>query len=146
MKKSLLPILATLLTCLTAQAWPAPQKRRGHAPIAVVAWSFDRCETCGATATYAIEVRPGGPRIARCEQHRPGAPGDPDYAPAIDTAPPPATGSPASGFYLPPTSGYVNPDVTYVHGYYRNGRYVSGHYRTKPNGTTSDNFSHRGNV
>lgn len=36
---------------------------------------------------------------------------------------------------------------TYVHGYYRqDGTYVQPHYRSDPNGTTSDNFSTRGNT
>jgi opacity protein-like surface antigen len=34
----------------------------------------------------------------------------------------------------------------YVRGYYRsNGTYVAPHYQTNPNGTTSDNYSTRGN-
>lgn len=33
----------------------------------------------------------------------------------------------------------------YVHGYYRNGKYVEGHYRTKADRTTSNNYSHAGN-
>ena len=36
---------------------------------------------------------------------------------------------------------------TYVNGYYRkNGTYVSSHYRSDANGTTSDNWSTRGNT
>lgn len=35
----------------------------------------------------------------------------------------------------------------YVNGYYRNdGSYVQGHYKADPNGTTSENYSHQGNV
>lgn len=36
---------------------------------------------------------------------------------------------------------------TYVNGYHRsNGTYVQGYHRSDPNGTTSDNYSHEGNV
>ena len=36
---------------------------------------------------------------------------------------------------------------TYVKGYYKqNGTYVEPHYRSSPNGTTTDNFSTKGNV
>lgn len=35
---------------------------------------------------------------------------------------------------------------TWVSGYYRNGKYVSGHYRTKKDSTTSNNYSHKGNT
>lgn len=35
---------------------------------------------------------------------------------------------------------------TWVSGYYRNGKYVSGHYRTKKDSTTSNNYSHKGNI
>lgn len=34
----------------------------------------------------------------------------------------------------------------WVDGYYRNGTYVKGHYRTRANGTKSDNYSTEGNV
>lgn len=34
----------------------------------------------------------------------------------------------------------------YVHGYYRNGKYVQPHYRTKKDSTTSNNYSHKGNT
>ncbi|NRT88092.1 hypothetical protein [Clostridium beijerinckii] len=36
---------------------------------------------------------------------------------------------------------------TWVSGYYRkNGTYVNGHYRTKKDSTTSNNYSHKGNI
>lgn len=35
---------------------------------------------------------------------------------------------------------------TWVSGYYRKGKYVSGHYRTKKDSTTSNNYSHKGNT
>lgn len=35
---------------------------------------------------------------------------------------------------------------TWVSGFYRNGKYVSGHYRTKKDSTTSNNYSHKGNT
>lgn len=35
----------------------------------------------------------------------------------------------------------------YVSGYYqKDGTYVQGYYRSSPNGTTSDNYSHTGNT
>jgi len=35
----------------------------------------------------------------------------------------------------------------YVQGYTKNdGTYVQGHYRSSPNGTTSDNYSTKGNI
>ncbi len=35
----------------------------------------------------------------------------------------------------------------WVNGYTkRDGTYVPGYYRTNPNGTTSDNYSHKGNI
>ena len=41
----------------------------------------------------------------------------------------------------------VNPNSTYVNGYYRsNGTYVQGHYRTTPNSTINDNYSTYPNV
>lgn len=41
----------------------------------------------------------------------------------------------------------VNPNHTYVNGYYRsNGTFVKGHYRTKPNTTNHDNYTTSPNV
>ena len=41
----------------------------------------------------------------------------------------------------------VNPNNTYVNGYYRtNGTYVSGYYRTTMNSTISDNYSTYPNI
>lgn len=38
--------------------------------------------------------------------------------------------------------GQVNPNSTYVNGYYKNnGTYVNGYYRTTPNQTINDNYS-----
>jgi hypothetical protein len=38
--------------------------------------------------------------------------------------------------------GQVNPNSTYVNGYYKsNGTYVEGYYRTTPNNTINDNYS-----
>lgn len=35
----------------------------------------------------------------------------------------------------------------YVNGYTKSdGTYVPGYYRSSPNGTTSDNYSHKGNI
>jgi hypothetical protein len=49
------------------------------------------------------------------------------------------------------TNGYYDysskgSNETWVSGYYRNGKYVSGHYRTKKDSTTSNNYSHKGNI
>ena len=38
--------------------------------------------------------------------------------------------------------GQVNPNKTYINGYYKsNGNYIEGHYRTNPNNTINDNYS-----
>jgi hypothetical protein len=43
--------------------------------------------------------------------------------------------------------GQVNPNSTYVNGYYRsNGTYVYGYYRTTPNNTINDNYSTYPNI
>ena len=43
--------------------------------------------------------------------------------------------------------GQVNPNSTYVNGYYRqNGTYVNGYYKTTPNNTINDNYSTSPNV
>lgn len=43
--------------------------------------------------------------------------------------------------------GQVNPNSTYVNGYYKsNGTYVNGYYRTTPNNTVRDNYSTYPNV
>lgn len=43
--------------------------------------------------------------------------------------------------------GQVNPNNSYVNGYYKsNGTYVQGYYRTKPNNTINDNYSTYPNV
>lgn len=41
----------------------------------------------------------------------------------------------------------VNPNSTYVKGYYKsNGTYVNGYYRTTPNSTINDNYSTYPNI
>ena len=51
-------------------------------------------------------------------------------------------------FFLGANSfGQVNPNSTYVNGYYKsNGTYVNGYYRTTPNNTINDNYSTYPNV
>ena len=34
----------------------------------------------------------------------------------------------------------------YVKGYYRNGKYIQPHYRSRPNSTINDNWSTKGNI
>jgi len=49
--------------------------------------------------------------------------------------------------YSTPSANTVNPESVWVNGYYRSdGTYVEGYYRTAPNNTVLDNYSHYGNV
>lgn len=52
-----------------------------------------------------------------------------------------------SSFFQLGLFGQVNPNSTYVNGYYKqNGTYVNGYNRTTPNSTINDNYSTSPNI
>jgi|GEM_PF-1462580 len=69
---------------------------------------------------------------------------DADNSPSYNTS---SYSSSQNNYKYSGGSNYSSGSDVYVAPYVRsNGSYVQGHYRTRANGTTTDNYSHRGNI